>query len=314
VASVVASVLPPFFPLVFNIPKLYAAILYQIEGNGPLIRAANVTFNNMTVSPGNPINFGVFIGPNFENNAIVEVMKEAALFMFNDQDYAQNARLGHVVLTGTNGAIFDIMGNAYFQAPDLYLYKPWTFDMRPSNPISKWGLEMIPLDFIVTFPNTGPLHLNLGQMKISIDAGHEDMIVLQSKGSIVIKNVQEGGANGKNPENGVFEVKLPWTIFNPVKFFKNLIGMLRKRDLSMDIDVIRPGFGRVLWFNRLVKEVLSLKEIKRFIPVLIAMIGRIHFKILGIPITHRHAGTFMDQSDKVLNQWRDSRGEYDDFS
>jgi hypothetical protein len=310
--SVTASVLPSFFPLVMNLTKFTAAILYQIEGEGPLIRAANATFQDVTVSPGNPITFDVLIEPIFENDAMVLAMKEAVLYMFNEQDYAQHARLGYIILTGTNGATFDLMQDASFQAPELFLYRPWTFDVLPSNPISKLGVEIVPLDFVVTFPNTGPLHINLGQMKVSIDAGHEEVIILESKGSIVIKNVLEGGAFGNNPENGVFEVKLPWSNFNPIRFFKNLMALMRKRDFSVDIDVIRPGFGRVMWFNKLIKEVLSLKEIMAFIPVLIAMIGRIHFKLFGIPITHRHgAGTFMDQSEEILNQWWDSSWKQD---
>lgn len=306
-APVISSVLPTFFPLNITLPKSTAAILYQIEGKGDLIRGANVTFDDLSVSPGNPISFDILVEPIFENNAIVDVMKEAVLFMFNDQDFAQHAHLGYIKMTGTNGAVFDIMDIAYMQAPDLYLYKPWSFDVRPSNPISKLGVDIIPLEFIISFPNTGPLHINLGQMKVSIDAGDDDIILLQSKGSVVVKNVLEGGATGTNPENGIFEVKLPWSNFNPIRFFRNMIRLMRKRDFSADVDLIRPGFGPVMWFNRLVKEVLSMNEVKAFIPVIIAMIGRIHFKIFGIPITHRHeANAFMDSSNEILSRWNNN--------
>ena len=264
-----------------------AAILYQIAGEGPLIKAADASFDNLSVSPGKPVSFGVLIEPNFENNSIVDVMKEAVLFMLNDTDYAQNARLGYIKLTGLNGAVFDLMDEAYMQAPDLYLYRPLTFDVRAVNPLTKQGVEIVPLEFVVTFPNTGPLHINLGQMKVSIDAGDQDIIVLESKGSIVVKNVLEGGAIDTNPENGVFGIKFPWSNFNPVHFIRNLIELMRKRDFSMDVDLIRPGFGPVEWLNRLTKELVSMQEVKALIPVLISMIGRIHFKLFGIPITHR---------------------------
>ena len=304
VGHVYASILPSFLPLNFKASVLNAALLYQVEGKGPLIKAANCIFDNVAVSPGNPISFGLLIEPNFVNNAIVDTMKEAAIFMVNDTDYARNARLGYLSLTGLNGAVFDVMDEAYMQAPELYLYRPWTFDIRPSNPISKQGFEIVPLEFAITFPNTGPLHINLGQLKFSIDTGHKDILLLQSKGSVVVKNYLEGGASGiSNPENGIFEIKLPWSNFNPIDFFKHLIDLIRNRDFSIDLDLVRPGFGPIPWFNKLLKEILTLKELKAFIPVLISMIGRIHFKLFGIPITHRHASDFMEQSNQMLSRW-----------
>jgi hypothetical protein len=288
-ATVFAKALP--IPLNFKAPIFNASILYQVKGVGPVYHVAWVNFDHLKVTPGQPISMECLISPDFAENGIINPLKESVLFLLGGGDYAQNARLGYMTLRGSNGAPFDIMDTSYMQAPDLYFYKPITLDIKPSNPIRRDGLELVPLKFVVTFPNTGPLHLDIGILKISVIDGDRDLVNLIAPGPIVIKNVLEGGdlPTVTNPENGDLRVILPWSDFNPIKFFKHLLEFLNPKKYGLAIDLVRPNQGPLEWIRKVVKGILDMDEIKAFIPVLFSLIGRIHWKIFGKQITHRKA-------------------------
>lgn len=312
-ATVFAKELPSFLPVTFKCPVFNASILYQVKGAGPLLHAADVLFTNMEVVPKKPISMEVLIVPDFERDQIVEALKEAVPFMLNGTDYCQNARLGHMTIQGSTGAVFDIMSQGYFQAPELYFYKPISLAVRPSNPFRKAGLEIIPVEFAITFPNPGPLHLDVGDFDIAINNDGRELITVQTPGSVVIKNAMHGGNDLSipNPDNGIFRVLLPWKNLNPLEFFKHLLGLLNPKKYSLSVDVIRPSEGPIMWIRELASKLVDKDEIKVFIPVLMSLVGRIHWKLFGIKLNHRKdelegSQEFLDRSDTIMKEYHNS--------
>jgi hypothetical protein len=296
-ADVYAKQLPDSFPLTFKSREFNCSILYQVKGEGPMLHAADAIFDRMDISPGKPITMRVLIVPDLRPNSVLESLDEAILFFLNGTDYAQNARLGYLTIYGSKGHPFDIMSEAYMQAPDLYVWKPVTLSIKPSNPVRKDGFELIPLDFALLFPNTGPLHLDIGQFKISIMNQNRELLNIGNEGPMIVKNVLEGADRPDvlNPINGVFKAMLPWSDFNPISFFKHLLDSLNVFKYHFEVNVIRPGEGNIWWINAMAKHIVRLPEIKALIPVILGLIKRIHWKIFGISLNHRRMLPGMDE-------------------
>jgi hypothetical protein len=126
IGRVYAKPLPMSFPLQFKAPEFNCSVLYQVKGQGIMNHALQALFDNVDISPGLPIYMGFGLIPDPNPNGFFESIDEAILFLLNGTDYAQNARLGWVTIRGVNGAVFDIMSEAYM----VFFFLANTFSKR----------------------------------------------------------------------------------------------------------------------------------------------------------------------------------------
>ncbi|KAI8916085.1 hypothetical protein EDD86DRAFT_197612 [Gorgonomyces haynaldii] len=224
------------------------------------------------------------------------------LLTFND--YAARAYLGGLTIGSSNpdGSAFVALAFGFFRAPDLYLFNPITISVLPNwQIITKGGIEL-PIKIGFSFPNTGPLHLDIGSVGIDVVDGANKLLTIASPGDIIIKNNVEGGdTNGGagNPTHGELDIILPFTDLNPAVILKLLKDLLTKTsELGIKLRFERDGKDLV-WVSTVARQ-LDPNSIKKLIPFIAVILSHIKFEVLGLDITQN---AIYQEILKLVQKW-----------
>ena len=275
------------FPITMRTPVAYGKLSYQIAGKGDMFYLADITFEKFVFEQNKNITFDLGVHPDLDPvHGIIHPLEEAITYILQWQDFAQHARIGYLRLVGTNGIAFRAWDEAYFQAPDLYLWKPFSIGIIGENPFKniKHGL-LLPFGMSLKFPNVGPLQLDAGKVQLLVKYQNgKNFLEAGTLKELTILNWLHGGLDGKkNPVNSDFSVNIPWRDFNPVNFFKGLIGLFEKKYDKIVISIEQDG-QQIEWVS-IIADALSKGGHLDFTNKMIgACIANTKFKLFGIPI------------------------------
>ena len=271
------------FPLKIGIKQVEANILYQLKGKGKMLHVATAFLDEFKWVPGKPMSSRSSIKPDLDpRNGAADSLREALPFLIAGKDFAKNARLGRFKITGSTGAVFDALGESYFQAPEILFWKPISVDVRLSEAPSSAG--MLPIEVSISFPNKGPLHMELGEIVIDVLSAGISMATVTNGGSLIVKNQKELSKPGsQNPENAVFRTKLKLFEMNPADIGKNIMDILNPFKYSIKMDIRNPD-GPVPWLDQMIAQIFTKNALVQFIPAGISFLSSIKYNFFGMKL------------------------------
>jgi hypothetical protein len=259
------------------------AVTYQRDGKGDFIRVVSV--------PVPVIDFPrlrlIMIPYPDDPGATAEAISAALIPLLTFKDFASNARLGYLALTGTKGHKLSVFDQAYFAASILKLWTPLYLNLVPTwpwNPANPFEL-IIPVAAKLSFANNGPLHLNVGKLDVSVRAGNKEIVSIESEGDVVILNKNEGAAQ-TDPRRfknmGSFVVKIPG---NPFRIIQVLEQLLSGNGLNMQIDIKR-GNKPISVVSTISSQLMEKGALKALFPFIGMIISNLRLKVLGVGFDH----------------------------
>ncbi|KAJ3411177.1 hypothetical protein HDV05_002643 [Chytridiales sp. JEL 0842] len=311
-SHVVTRPLPASLPISANLGTVAAKVLWRMEGKKERqYTVVDAYFTNVKIAPNQPISFDLLLAPDMGERGVLTPLNEAIPYLVQFEDYAQHAWLGAVNLYKGEAGVgepFSIFRNSMFRAPDLYLWQPITIKPVASNIFTREGLRF-KLEF--SFPNPGPLHLNVGSIVAGIKDRDDrtDIIRLSTPGPVVVQNVNEGAnENGGRDAvlNNEFEIVIPWSDFNPFTFFGRLVDLIEPlKNYDIVIETIRPGEGPVSWVNKCLEQ-LPGNLVANLLPVVVALLSKVKIELFGFSLSASlipGLSRFLDRARQKLDQF-----------
>jgi hypothetical protein len=157
-------------------------------------------------------------------------------------------------------------------------------EVLPSWPVSTSGFEL-PIKFGISFPNAGPLHLDLAEILIEIEDSGKPLLKIGTPGNMVIKNVLEGGNDNQgagNPTHGEFHVTFPFSDLNPLTILNLIKHLLSKSGtIAMNARFIRDKLD-IKWVEDVVHQLGETGVAKTLIPFVGVALAHIKFEVIGL--------------------------------
>ncbi|KAI8928450.1 hypothetical protein BC831DRAFT_548409 [Entophlyctis helioformis] len=269
----------------FKAPRIDAKIKYVVPGATPgLFNVADVAFTELVNTPGQNIasKLDVAIDVSSVETGVFKALADDLQYLLTWSDFAQNALLGYIKLTGSNGAVFKTFEQAAFKAPDLYLWRPIRLGFVGGNPLAE-GV-VLPISVRVSFANGGPLQLDVGEVLAALTtADGKPLLEVTNFESLLIKNSNNGGntENGSNPENNIFSIRLPLADFNPLEI-PGLIASLFTGAIQTKISLLRDD-KEIAWVSKVTAFLAQAKAFDNIPKLLGSLLANI--KLDTLPIT-----------------------------
>jgi hypothetical protein len=178
---------PPPFPVTIKLQYLELDIGWQLEGKGVVYRAMQVRMDQIALP-----SFKVFANVNLdETDGALKPLRELVIQMLTFEQFTSNARLGYLVMVGSNGQRFVPFDSSLFSAPGLYIPVPMYVKLDPYQ---------LPLIAFASVRNPTPVHVDLGSAFLKVN-GMDGMLALDatSRGNVVAPNNKEGA----DPPEGI---------------------------------------------------------------------------------------------------------------
>ncbi|KAJ3106297.1 hypothetical protein HDU96_008274 [Phlyctochytrium bullatum] len=285
-AKIRCTTLPSWLPLNVNFGTVVGQVIWRINAVGEPYKIVDAIFTNLVVKPNQPITFDLLMAP--DGDSYLTPLSEAIPLLIQFKDYAKNAWLGRVDVYEKGiekGKSFDVLSTGEFEAPDLYLWRPITIKPVFSNPITRSGLQF---KVLVYWPNPGPLRLDVGALSVRLESEGSALLKLESPGPVIVKNVNEG-ANENNGINGLvnnlLSITIPWSNFNPLVLFENLLDLLHPaQNFKLIIETIRPGEGPIKWINAGLEQ-LPKEVVENLVPTVVALLANVKIEVFGITLS-----------------------------
>lgn len=277
--------LPTWLPLDLKIGGLHGRLTHTTaeDYNTPVYELADAYFYDFVLEPGKAISCGLLIIPAVEQ--LQKPLEIAVPLLLSWNSYSHYAKLGYASLTEFDtrpfwvredpsapqdpvptGKRLSILTDAFFDAPDLYLWQPVQLtNISWINPFSEHLVKIS-----AVFPNPGPLNVDAGRLTWDIMGSFNTKLVeLATTNNIVVQSRLHGGNDIRsNPKN--LEVLVSYNFwgglasFNPM-FVYNLWRSLIDGDQAAlerlnHITIYRDGGARpgpIAWLNRVAEMVLK---------------------------------------------------------
>jgi hypothetical protein len=242
-ADVVFSINAPFKILAGGT----AGLSYNV--NGEKVKALNVEIKKIEMPLAQ-----LKLTPIEENDAIVKALGVAMVKLLGFQDFASDAQIGYATLIGSkNGIRFERLSNVYFDATNISMFTPLVLNAVPSwhwKPLYHGELRV---KSDLSFPNYGPLHLNLGSLDIVVQIGTKNSVFVKSDGEFTVLNKHEGAAVDKDYLSmGKFDISVPVKGLTPIALLKPIASLIVGREMKIDLAIKRDG-QELVWVTRIFK-------------------------------------------------------------
>jgi hypothetical protein len=307
--KIILKPFPLFLPLSANFGSVTGKLFHKMNGNESDISYTVVDgiFTNISIKSGQPVTCDFFLKPNTTEYGFTTPLNEAVPYLLEWQNFAQHSYVGGVQIWPGDPYVdtsFSIFQNTMLHAGNLTMFEPVTIKPHVKKLFTKAGIQF---ELEVYWPNPGPLHLDIGVIDVSIKDRGETLLSITNTEPFVFKNINEG-ANDNGGVNGFqgnrLTVTIPWTDFNPFKFFVRLIDLFHPlQHYKISALISRPGVGLLPWMNQGLEQVPG-DAIANFLPIMVAILSKFDFKIFGITISAKLIpgfSHFLQKSSEKLN-------------
>lgn len=246
----------------------------------------------------------ILLIPDITQAGLGPAIKDDIVNLLTWDDFAKYAWIGYISIVGSNGKEFNPLSNCVIKAPPLYVWQPITFNVLPSWPVSGKGFEL-PIKVGLSFPNPGPLHLDMGEISIQVRDGDKTLLKVGTPGSMIVKNVLEGGNDNRgagNPTHGEFHVTFPFGDIIPTRILNLIKDLLTKGDndnIHLELLFFRDG-ENVKWLEHLVSDIVQSGAIKKVIPFIGVVLGHIKLEVLDLDASQTK---FYKEIVKLIEKW-----------
>jgi hypothetical protein len=274
VCHVTFSVAAPFLKVKANI---LAAVGYQENGQGPVETLVTVPVYDIKLP-----SVSIVLQTVLENASTAKVIKMGIDKLLSFVDFASDAKLGYLVVTGSNGKKLTAFEDAWFGAGELILWSPINADVLLRNPGEPDGdgIYNLPVEVSISFRNGGSLHLDVGRIVAGVKSPTgQTLLGLESKGDIVILNYLEGADVPENPPSiGTLAANIPIKDLDLQEIIKTIKALLEGDKISLDFNLIRGG-KPVSWANTIFKQILQVGLLSEIGPILSILLLHIVLEI-----------------------------------
>ena len=279
-ADVLLSQSLPFFHVLAHIET---EARYQINDSAPLVTACKVPFHAFNL-PLIRLTLVPVLTP-YGSGGSIDAFTQAAVKILTFEDFASYCTLGYAVMTGTNGKVFTRLSQAGFNAGELILFNPIILNLVPTWPWDSahpFALQ-VPIKAVLSFPNMGMLHLDIGRLDAAIVIGNEKVLSASSQGNIVIYNNNEG-ANQTDPKRyktmGQFDLSIPLKDLNPVTIYHAIEAMIEGRGVVPDLHIYR-GDVELAYFPYVLNGLAAAGVLQDVVPFIGTILGHLKLHIGG---------------------------------
>ena len=267
--------------------KITAKTAVQKDRKGEVVFVANIKVVDIKLPKVNAI-----LIPILENDSTAK-----GLFMGTDkflafEDFGSDGRNGYTIITGSNGAKLDAFKNNWVWAGEVKLFHPLTMNMVPIWPMDiKDPLQFrLPLQVLLSFKNGGPLHMDIGKMKLNVYLRGRKMLGMESRGDWVVRNWLEGAGDEKHLVNqGKFYMEIPLRLF-ATGIIELIAALVRGTDLQFELTLLR-GDHEITWAPKIFDALNKMGGLESLGPMIGTILKNINFKVFGIGKRHKKTMT-----------------------
>ena len=302
-ADVIFSMSAPFFKL---LAKTEGQARYQLNSSLPQVVACKVPIHSFRL-PLVQLTLEPVVTP-VGSGGTIDALAQAAVPLLTFQEFATYATLGYATLTGTNGKVFKKMSQVGFNAGELVLFNPIVMNLVPTwpwSPSHPFSLQM-PVKVVVSFPNMGYLHLDVGRLEAGITMGGSTLLSAYSKGNIVILNNHEGANQTdirKFKTMATIDIGIPLNDLNPITIFKIFQTLAQGKGVVPDLKVFQ-GDVELTYFPIIVNGLGQAGVIQDLVPFIGTVLGHLRPEIGGInPNNIPVIGPILKAIEKKIMGW-----------
>jgi hypothetical protein len=259
--------------------KVLGRTAYQKNKEGEVAFVANVPIFDIKLPKAK-----IILVPILENDQTARAMYLGTEKFISFQDFGSDSRHGYVTLTGTGGAKFSVLQNTYFWSNELKLFHPIKLNlvpMWPWDPKDPFDLRL-PIKMLMSFRNGGPLHLDMGTIRLEVKNEGKRLISLNSEGDWIVRNYLEGAGDDKNLVNqGKFHVEVPLSSLSPIAIIKVIDTLLNKKGLEFELNFNQDGKD-ISYVPKIFKALNSFGGFSELGPLMAAILANLQFEFMGI--------------------------------
>jgi hypothetical protein len=269
---------PPPFPVTIKLQYLEIDIGWQLEGKGSVYRAMQVKMDHIELP-----SFKVFASVNLdEENGALKPLRELVIQMLTFEPFTSNARLGFLVMVGSNGQRFVPFDSTLFVTPGLFVPIPMYVKLDPYQ---------LPLIAFASVRNPTPVHVDLGSAFLKVN-GMNGMLALDatSRGNVVAPNNKEGSdppAGVVPPPFAILDVNiesLPTALNGNREPLDRLARSMIENPSEFDVVVEIRREGKIIdWIDNVTKYLLASGLADVLMPLFGELIQNIDIEILPPP-------------------------------
>lgn len=285
---VVQTSMKPFgLPITVLAKQLMAKVTYRIDGKGEELMVINTVLDQFHLDDVKDPHLNIILlVDHIPAESLITSLVDVSALLLTGKDFSSNALLGYLKIVGSNDIVFIGLSESRFQAPDLYLWSPITANVLPNWPVSSEGIELM-IKAGISFPNSGPLHVDAGRVEIDVTDRNKPIARISSEGDLIIRNSLEGGAadgGAGNPTHGAFHVIIPLRDMNPFVWFGIIQDLMNKPDeMTTKVRIIRDGKD-VLWLENVILGLSRGGAMKKVLPVIGVVLGHLKVKVFSLNI------------------------------
>ena len=182
--------------------KVEASATYQKDGKGVESKLVGLE----VVSIGQPTK--LVMKPDLSSKGTASALGMMLEKLLEWKDFGSFAKFGYIKMTGSNGHQLTVFENVAIPACPISMWDPIHADVLLIDPTARVakpsGIEgnstsvnkaesfMIPIDAFISFRNSGPLHMDLGELLLEVKLDGQTLVRSKSFKNIAIKNKNEG--------------------------------------------------------------------------------------------------------------------------
>jgi hypothetical protein len=254
---------------------------------------------------------GVKIIPQLTDDA-AKGMVDVAKYLLEGKNFGQNARLGWVRLIGSKGAQFTILDQAYFQAPELYMFSP--VDVVASEVKKTDKSSEFPMDFKISLENRTPLQIELGKIRIAVKSGNNTVLDIQNKGGpVTLLNARQVKAlkATSNPANATFRASVELFNMDYQLILQDVMQFLNPFKYKIDFAILDRDNQRLKWLDTLSQKLMTPENLLALAPSVLVFAQTLRIKLYGLTLNKNPKLTpTVTNPERFLKQFDSFYGSY----